>query len=119
MAIIGRIAFQPTTVRPGESVRVEVFDVDDNSLNGGQTQVKINGVPGAVQYLQFPSIGQRRVVVRARTPEGETDQQVALLDVVGTPLYFRSVDTNQDIAMIGVTQSAAQPYTAVLTLGSL
>lgn len=119
MLIIGRIAVQPTTVRPGESVRVEIFDTDDNSLSGSQTQVRINGVPGAVQYLQFPSVGQRQVIVNARTPEGDTEQQVALLDVAGSPLSFPSIDNNQDIAMVGVTQSATQPYTAVLTLGSL
>ena len=81
MSLIGRIALQPANVRPGEPVRVEVFDVNDNPLAFSPVQVKINGVPGAVQYLQFPSVGQRRIIVRARTPEGDTDQQVALLDV--------------------------------------
>src|SRR6478609_6556900 len=119
MSLIGRIVFQPTTVRPGESVRVEVVDTNDDPLYGTNTQVKINGVPGAIQYLQFPSAGQRRVTVRARSSTGETEQQVALLDVVGGPVMFPSVRNQQDIAMVGVTQSASQPYVAVLTLGSL
>lgn len=116
--IIGRIALQPAIVRPGESVRVEVFDNDDNPHNGRNTQVSINGVPGALQFLQFPTVGQRRLIVRARAASGETDRQVALLDVTGAPLEFPSLGNRSDIAMIGVTQLPTQPYTAVLTLGS-
>lgn len=116
--IIGRIALQPAIVRPGEPVRVEVFDNDDNPLNGSPAQVSINGVPGPLQFLQFPTVGQRRLIVRARAASGETDQQVALLDVTGAPLEFPSLANRSDIAMIGVTQLPTQPYTAVLTLGS-
>lgn len=116
--IIGRIALQPSTVRPGEPVRVEVFNNDDNPLNGTDVQVSINGVPGALQFLQFPTIGQRRLIVRARTASGETYRQVALLDVAGAPVEFPSLENHSDIAMIGVTQLSTQPYTALLTLGS-
>lgn len=116
--IIGRISLQPAIVRPGEPVRVEVFDNDDNPLNGSHTQVSINGVPGALQFLQFPTVGQRRLIVRARVASGDTDRQVALLDVTGAPLEFPSIDNRSDIAMIGVTQLPTQPYTAVFTLGS-
>lgn len=119
MALIGRIALQPAIVRPGESVCVEVFDSDDNPFDGSSTEVSINGTPGAVQFLQFPSVGQRRLIVRARGADGQVDRQVALLDVTGTPLEFPSIADRSDIAMIGVTQSATQPYTAVLTLGSV
>lgn len=116
--IIGRISLQPAIVRPGESVRIEIFDHDDNPFNGSLTQVSINGVPGALQFLQFPTVGQRRLIVRARTASGETDRQVALLDVTGVPLEFQTLKNRRDIAMIGVTQLPTQPYTAVLTLGS-
>jgi len=116
--IIGRIVLQPSTVRPGETVRVEVFDDEDNPLNVSHVQVSINGVPGNLQFLQFPTVGQRRLIIRARTASGETDRQVALLDVTGTPLEFPSLKNRSDIAMIGVTQLPTQPYTAVLTLGS-
>ena len=117
-ALIGRIVLQPTTVRPGATVRVEVLDPDDNPLAGTSAAVSINAVPGAVQYLQFPTTGQRRLKVRVRTPEGETDKQVALLDVAGAPVQFPAPGGLPDIAMIGVTQSLPQPYAAVLTLGS-
>jgi len=117
--IIGRIALQPAIVRPGETVRVEVFDIDDNSLNGSQTQVFINGVPGALQFLQFPSVGQRHLIVRAREGANDTDLQVALLDVAGAPLEFTLTANRSDIAMIGLTQSSTQAYTAILTLGSV
>jgi hypothetical protein len=40
MAIIGNIAIQSSAVRPGESVRIEVFGVDNNLLNGTDTQVR-------------------------------------------------------------------------------
>jgi len=116
--IIGRIALQPAAVRPGESVRVEVFDTDDNPLNDSHAQVSINGVPGALQFLQFPTVGQRRLIVRARAANGEADRQVALLDVTGAALQFPSLENRSDIAMLGVTQMLTQPYTAVLTLGS-
>lgn len=117
--IIGRVALQPAIVRPGEPVGVEVFDTNDNSFSLSTTEIYINGVPGALQFLQFPTVGQRRIIVRAQTPEGESDQQVALLDVAGAPLEFPSLENQKDIAMIGVTQSATQAYTAVLTLGSV
>jgi len=116
--IIGRIALQPAVVRPGEPVRVEIFDNDDNPLNGSSVQVSVNGKPGALHFLQFPTVGQRRLIVRARAANGETDRQIALLDVVGTPLEFLSYQNRNDIAMIGVSQLPTQPYTAVLTLGS-
>lgn len=118
ISIIGRIALQPAIVRPGESVRVEIFDHDDNPLNGSAASVSINGVPGALQYLQFPSVGQRRLVVLARDAAGATDRQIALLDVTGAPVEFQSLDKRVDIAMIGVTQLSTHPYTALLTLGS-
>ena len=88
-SLIGRIVLQPTVVRPGATVRVEVLDPDDNPFTGTDPTVSINGVPGAVQYLQFPTVGQRRLTVLARTAAGDTDRQVALLDVAGAPLEFR------------------------------
>lgn len=116
--IIGRIVLQPTIVRPGESIRVEVFDLADEPLAGTDAEVSINGVPGAIQYLQFPTVGQRRLNVRVVAANGDADTQTALLDVQGSPLEFLSFRHQNDIAMIGVSQSPPQPYVAVLTLGS-
>jgi len=104
--VIGRIALQPTVIRPGASVRVEVFDFDDKPFSA-PAQVSINGVPGAVQFLQFPTAGQRRLIVRA-VVDGKSDQQIALLDVQGEPMTFPSAGHQDDIAILGVTQSQAR-----------
>ncbi len=116
--LIGNIDKQPTTVRPGETVRIEVFDTEGSSFKGTKTQVLINGVPGAVQFLQFPTKGERRLFVVVRTVSGETDHQVALLDVEGEALEFPSSQNQPTIAMMGVTQLPTQPYSAVITVGS-
>lgn len=115
---IGRIALQPSIVRPGESVCVEVFDLEDNPLDANGVRVTINGVAGARQYFQFPTVGQRRLIILARTATGEVDSAVALLDVTGPPVVFPSIEGAPDIAMIGVSQLPSQPYTAVFTLGT-
>jgi hypothetical protein len=115
--IIGRISLQPATVRPGESVCVEVFDTNDQPLAASNTQVWINGVLGARQFLQFPTVGQRRLGVRAQAGD-DSDRQVALLTVEGEPLQFRTLGKRVDIPVIGLTQRAAEPYVAILTVGS-
>ena len=79
----------------------------------------MNGAPGAVQYLQFPSVGQRRIHIVATAADGATEDVTATVDVEGQPVTFTSLRGNSDIAIIGVTQSATQPYEAILTLGSL
>lgn len=117
-SLIGRVALQPSSPRPGETVRVEVFDNEDKTLRKPGMSVTINGVPGAVQYLQFPTVGQRRLVVRAIAANGDSERQVALLDVHGAPLQFSYQKNRNDIAMIGVSQSPTHPYDALLTLGS-
>lgn len=115
--LIGRISVEPAEVRPGQSTCVEVFDTNGASLAGTNTQVWINGVLGARQFLQFPSAGQRRLSVRARAAD-ETERQVALLEVAGEPLQFRTLGNRDDIPMIRVTQQSANPYVAILTLGT-
>lgn len=117
--IIGRITMQPAAPRPGESVRVEAFDHNDTPLHNSGIAVTINGTPGAVQYFQFASAGQRRLFVRAVAPNGDSDQQVVLLDVQGSPLQFPAARGRADIAMLGASQSPTHPYEALLTLGSL
>ncbi|NTW52549.1 MAG: carboxypeptidase regulatory-like domain-containing protein [Chlorobiaceae bacterium] len=115
--LIGQISVQPPSPRPGQSVRIEVFDNANNPLLGQDVAVSINGVPGAVQYLQFPSAGQRCLIVRAMTPNGESERQ-QLVNVVGDPLSFPVSKNRNDTVMIGVSQSPTHPYEAVLTVGS-
>jgi hypothetical protein len=116
--LIGQVVVSPPQVRPAETVRVEVLGDPDAAPDRKIAQVFINGTPGALQYLQFPTAGQRRLRVVARAPDGSTDEQVILVDVAGAPLEFPSFQGRNDIAMIGVTQAPGQPYEAVLTLGS-
>ncbi|KAF0815114.1 hypothetical protein IGB42_00191 [Andreprevotia sp. IGB-42] len=117
--IIGRVAVEPASVRPGESARVEVFDVNDKSFEGSNSEVTINGVAGAVHFLQFASPGKRRLNVLVRAGNGESQQQTVELDVEGEPLQFISGRNRKDIAMLGVTQSATNAYVATITLGAL
>jgi hypothetical protein len=117
--LIGKIVCTPATVRPGETVKVEVFGEAGLTLDGAGTQISINGVAGAVQYLQFPTVGQRRLLVQARSKAGEADRQTGTVDVAGKPLTFQSVRLTNDIAMIGVTQAPSQAYKALFTVGSL
>ncbi|HTE17637.1 MAG TPA: hypothetical protein VK689_04560, partial [Armatimonadota bacterium] len=95
--LIGKIVCTPATVRPGETVKVEVFGEAGLTLEGAGTQVSINGVAGAVQYLQFPTVGRRRLLVQARSKAGEADRQTGTVDVAGEPLTFQSVRFTNDI----------------------
>ena len=63
--LIGSIIVTPPTPRPAESVRVEVRSPAGAVLEGPGIRVMINGVPGAVRYLQFGGPGQRRLKVLA------------------------------------------------------
>lgn len=115
--MIGSIDIQPSTARPGETIRVEVRAPEDKPIEGSGTHVSINGVPGAVQHLQFPTEGKRRLHIRAVGAAG-SEREVQTLNITGTPVTFKSPNGTPDIAMIGVTQQGSQPYVAVLTVGS-
>jgi hypothetical protein len=115
--MIGSVSVEPAIARPGESIRVEVLAPEDKPMEGTGAQVSINGVPGAVQFLQFPTEGERRISVRAVGAPG-SEREVVTVNVTGEPLTFTGSNGTADTAMIGVTQSSASPYTAVLTLGS-
>lgn len=116
-SMIGRVEIEKEKPRPGESVRVEVLAPEDKPIEGTGAAVTINGVPGAVQFLQFPTAGQRRISVRAVGAAG-SEREVVTIDVKGAPLAFTGINGKADVAMLGVTQSSSQPYVAVLTIGS-
>lgn len=116
--LIDRIVLQPPKVRPGETVRVEVLGNRDAPSDTQLAEVSINGIPGAVQYLQFPTEGKRSLLVVATAADGTRQSQSTELEVSGAPLQFTSLRGQSDIAMLGVTQAADQAYEAILTLGS-
>jgi len=117
--MIESIIVVPPLARPGMAVRVEVVGSAEASVDTLIAEVTINGIPGAVQYLQFPTVGTRRLRVVATSATGQTQTETATVDVDGPDVRFRSLHGVLDIAMLGVTQAIAQPYEAVLTLGSL
>ena len=54
--LIGEIVTSATTVRPGETLRVEVKDPTGQPYpENSDVQTKINSLRGPVQYLQFPA----------------------------------------------------------------
>lgn len=117
--LIERIVVVPPLARPGMSIRVEVVGNAEASADTAIADVTINGVAGAVQYLQFPTVGTRRLRVVATSASGQTQTETATVEVGGPDIRFNSLHGEPDIAMLGVTQSAVQPYEALLTLGSL
>ncbi len=116
--LIGRIVVQPPVPQPGATVRVEVLGSDEAGPDQAIADVPIHGIPGSVQFLQFPSSGLRKLLVVARSKDGQAQTEIATVDVQGPPVKFKSLRGKEDIAMVSVTQSAQQPYEAVLTLGS-
>lgn len=117
-ALIGQVILSSSHVRPAETVRVEVLGDPAAPADQAIAQVFINATPGAVQHLQFPTEGERRLRVVAIGVDGSTDERIVTVKVKGAPVTFPSFKGRDDIAMIGVTQVPGQPYEAVLTLGS-
>lgn len=116
--LIGRVVFQPAAPKPGESVRVEVLGGDGQPI-AANIDLRINGIPGAVQYLQFAHPGERRIAVRAIGPDGKTERRVEKLNVVqGMALLFKSANAVADLPMLNVSQKPTNAYQAMLTLGS-
>lgn len=116
--LIDRIVVTPPVARPGMSIRVEVIGDGAVPVDTKVADVTINGVPGSVQYLQFPTVGTRKLLVVATSPRGDQESKTTTVEIEGPEVQFTSLRGQLDIAMIGVTQSALQPYEAVLTLGS-
>src|SRR4051812_44699552 len=104
--LIGQIFVSPSSPRPAEPVRVEVTGCDAGSTDAAPARVTINGVAGAVQSLQFPSEGIRKLRVVATAADGSTEEESVEVFVKGAPLQFMAANGHPDIAMLGVTQSA-------------
>ncbi len=85
--ILAVISFSPIHVRitpesaqPGESILVEVLDVDGNLLDPS-IHVVVNGIRGARQYLQFDSPGKFSVQAVAGL-SGVIDQQQSIVNII-------------------------------------
>ena len=117
-SLIGNVVVEPATPRPGETIKVSVVSEDGLLLDEAIATVTVNGARGALRYLQFPSVGQRRIAVTAR--KGQTvDRRKVTVDVSGEPILVNLSVGLGEAAILGVTQSASEPYVAILTLGSV
>ncbi|MCK6530855.1 hypothetical protein L6R50_25950 [Myxococcota bacterium] len=88
--LIGQVTVNPGTARPGESVKVEVLGTDGLTLDGRtRVTVTIDGVVGALQYLQFPGECERVLRVRA-SGGGLVDDATAGVQVAGAMVTFMS-----------------------------
>ena len=116
--LVGSVRIEPPSARPGESVLVQVLDAQGNAYTNQNLDVTIDGVLGASQYLQYPSEGRRRITVIARHSDGSSEKQTFEIAIEGHPLSFSRQGRKQEVVMIGLTQSSANPYVAKLSLGS-
>lgn len=124
--IIGSIKITPINPRPGQSVQIEVRGPNDTKLPAGATAT-IDGIPGAVVFLQFPSVGVRRLVVTATMqldrmrPQKVMEAAEAVVDVRGEAVVFRRDPSRfalAQIAMLRVTQSPVRPYEVTFAIGA-
>jgi hypothetical protein len=124
--IIGSVTVTPINPRPGQSVKIEVRGPNGTMLSAAATAT-IDGVPGAVAFLQFPTAGVRRLVVTATMqtdrmrPQKVTETAEALVDVRGNAVVFRRDPARfalAQIAMLRMTQSPLRPYEVTFALGA-
>jgi len=79
--LIGEVSVTPAEPKPGESVLVEVRPPADRSWSEtGTPLVRINGVSGARQYLQFARAGKQRVFITAQA-DGQLERRVVEVQV--------------------------------------
>lgn len=118
--ILGSVSVTPPQPRPGESVRVEVLDPQGHALEGrADVHVKVNGVPGALQFLQFAAAREHNLVISAAS--GATRERlVTKVSVVGATMVFKSTASASEVGaapMMRLTQSQTNPYVATFSLG--
>jgi hypothetical protein len=116
MPVIGSVRLTPTNPRPGQTVVVEVLDANGVALPA--SSVVMDGRPGGVHHLQFPTEGSQKILVRAAGPNGPETQEV-VIPVAGEPVTFRDPhSTVRRTAMMHVRQSQTSPYQATFSLGA-
>ncbi len=115
--LVGNVDISPPNPRPAESFRVEVMDENGISYSGQPgVAVYIDGVPGAVQYLQARREGKRPFLVRVK--KGDESQILEKeITVSGNPLTFRNNKGNREPAMLSVDQVLSSPYEVSFILG--
>ena len=87
-SLIGSVVVTPQQPRPAESVRIEALSPTGEPLEGTGVLVVIDGIPGALRYMQFAEPGERTFTVRA-TSGPVTETETVVVDVVGEVMRFR------------------------------
>jgi hypothetical protein len=118
--LIGSVSVQPTTVKPGESVLVQVLDASGKPYAADSpVVVTVNGVPATRRYLQFVGAGTYTLQVRA-VSGSSSDMATATVTVAGDPLTFRRTLAAPEVRLIPkllLAQTFANHYQATFTLG--
>lgn len=116
--LIGNVVITPKEPRPGQSVRVEILSPSGDPL-GDKVQATIDGIPGSSRYLQFPTPGTRRLVVRV-VDDGQTDQRTATVNIDGPPIMFHphAHTGGAELALMHARRSQTSAYEVEFTLGA-
>jgi hypothetical protein len=119
--LIGSVNVSPQIVQPGQSVYVDVRDVNGKTYTENDGVLISNqGVAGAACYYQFAAPGTKQLTVRAI--KGTIDEtSVATVQVAGQSMAFRrTLGTPAQTAMpiIQATLKLGNPYVATFTLGT-
>ncbi len=128
--MLGTITVTPETIVAGQSVFIEVNSLEGKSLKiSDEITVRINGVIGPDQYLQFDKPGIKTITVSGGKGEDLETQiiEVTVADIANPGSHsnmlnpqFHALIFNpkiQALPILNVTRSKAQPYKAVFSLG--
>lgn len=108
--IIGSVVFTPTQAVPGQSVLVEAVAPDSSPLvDQVGTVVRINGVTGARQYLQFPWAGEFVLRLDAWRGEAGTDSAEASFVVAGDAVELPQSDVGSHIRALSLESATGVP----------
>jgi hypothetical protein len=97
LLIIGEVKVTPSEVFPGESVPVDVKDLDGTSYNNAEVPcVRINNVTGSRQFLQFSRPGVQTIHIVAEK-NGKTEHTTTTVDATTRPAGFESATYGLEI----------------------
>ncbi len=119
--LIGTVKVQPTTVRPGEPVFVQVCDSNGRPYTGTSgVRVTIEGVEAPARFCQFAVAGTVHLTVCA-TQGDLMETSVVTVQVTGEPRTFRRTLSGPALTampIIQLRQSLGSPYLAAFDLGT-
>lgn len=129
-SLVGSVTVTPERAVPGESILFEVFDLAGAPLvDQPDAYVRINGITGARQYLQFPIGGRHRVSVSAWRAGLPVDDSHVVVEIVagsepvpegGDGLQVRALSLTPDIGLplLNIAHTPDSPATVGLSVGT-